>query len=208
MKDLAGQVVQCGIISGSEMSVSNLSKKFFRLVDEKIGPFDRPFQFRPFPFDAGGSLNFLEIAAKNGEAFTTFVSWDLFGHEKQKRGKLGRYELLTVCDDEKWCVDVLTHIGRQGLDELIEPGDMFDIGPLLKPEAPLQGVVFEAALQIKLQHWIWIEPCGVLRCIGVTRPELNFARKHGTPALMERLKRVGIYPKTIVQRKDSVDLTE
>ncbi len=192
----------------NEMSVSNLSKNFFRLIDGEIGPFDRPFQFRLFPFDAGGSLNFLKIAAKNDEGFATFVSWDLFGHEKQKHGKFGRYELLAVCDDEKWCMDVLSQIGRQGLNELIEPGDTFDLGPLLKPEAPVQGVVFEAALQFKLRQWIWSEACGLLRCIGVTRAELEFARKHGVPVLIERLKRAEIYPKTIVQRKASVDLAE
>jgi hypothetical protein len=190
------------------MTVSKLAKKFFRCVDEQIGPFDRPFEFRPFPFDSGGALNFLKIAAKEGETFSTFVSWDLFGHEKQKRGKFGRYELLAVCNDENWCMDVLTHIGQQGLNELIEPGDTFDLGPLIIPESPLQGVVFEAALQLKLRQWIWSEPCGLLRCIGVTRPELEFAKKLGVPALMERLKRAGIYPSTVAQRKNLVDLTE
>ena len=190
------------------MSVSKLSKIFFQLIDERIGPFDRPFQFRPFPFDTGGSLNFLTIGAKNGEPFTTYVSWDLFGHEKQKRGKLGRYELLAVCDDENWCVDVLTQIGRQGLNEIIESGDTFDIGPLVKPEMTLQGVIFEEAFRTKLRRWISSEPCGLLRCIGVTRPELEFARKHGVPTLIDKLKRAGLYPKTIVQRKDSVDLVD
>jgi len=188
------------------MSISNLSKKFFRLLDEKIGPFDRPFQLRPFPFDVGGSLNFLKISGKNGKGFTTFVSWDLFGHEKQKRGKFGRYELLTDCDDENWCVEVLTQIGRQGLNEIIESGDTFDIGPLVKSDAPIQGVIFEEVLRAKLRRWILSEPCGLLRCIGVTRPELEFAKKHGVPALVEKLKQSGIYPRTISRRKDSVAL--
>ena len=188
------------------MSVSNLSKEFFKLIDERIGPFDRPFQFRPFPFDAGGSLNFLTVGAKSGEPFTTYISWDLFGHEKQKHGKLGRYELLAVCDDENWCIDVLTQIGRQGLDAVIESGDTFDIGPLVKPDAALQGVIFEDAFQTKLRCWVLSKPCGLLRCIGVTRPELNFSRKHGVPALIEPLKLADIYPKTMVQRQGSVDL--
>ena len=62
------------------MSVSKLSKNFFQLIDERIGPFDRPFQFRPFPFDAGGSLNFLTIGAKNGEPF---IAWDILYDKNQ-----------------------------------------------------------------------------------------------------------------------------
>jgi hypothetical protein len=188
------------------MSVSTLSKKFFQLIDEKIGPFDRPFQFRPFPFDAGGSLNFLKVSGKNNGGFATYVSWDLFGHEKQKHGKLGRYELLTDCDDENWCIEVLTSIGRQGLNEVFDPGDTFDIGPLVKPDAPIQGVIFEAVLRTKLHRWVLSEHCGLLRCIGVTRLELEFTKKHGTPALIEKLKQAGIYPRMHVQRQTSIEL--
>jgi hypothetical protein len=76
----------------------------------------------------------------------------------------------------------------------------------VKPDAALQGVIFEDAFQTKLRCWVLSKPCGLLRCIGVTRPELNFSRKHGVPALIERLKLADIYPKTMVQRQGSVDL--
>ena len=182
------------------MSISTLSREFLRVVEEHLGAFDRPIEFRVFPFDAGGALNFLTIA--RGEPFVTYVSWDLFGHEQQQHGSLGRYELLTTCDNEEWCLDVLTKIGRQGCEEVFEPGDTFDIGPWVGPQVPLQGVVFEEALRAVVQQ----ERCGLLRCIGVTRPELGFAVRCGTPALVERLKRAGIYPRTIVRRGDSIDL--
>ncbi len=182
------------------MNLPKLSKKFFALLDDRIGPFDRPFQFRVFPFDAGGALNFLTVGVGRGDSFITYVSWDLFGHEQQKRGGLGRYELLVVDDDQKWCVDVLTKIGRQSLQEVFEPGDTLDIGSWVEPEAPIQGVVFEDALRQELSG----EPCGVLRCIGITRPELEFAKSHGPGMLAERLQQAGVYPHTVVQRNRSV----
>jgi Suppressor of fused protein (SUFU) len=184
------------------MSVALLSKEFFRVMDERVGPFDRPFQFRVFPFDAGGALNLLTVGAGRGEPLVTYVSWDLLGHEQQKRGSFGRYELLATCDDEQWCSDVLTKIGRLGLEELFEPGDTLDIGQWVSVDAPIQGVVFEEAFCAELQG----ERCGLLRCIGVTRAELEFAMRHSTPALVERLERAHVYPHTMVHRKESVEL--
>ena len=184
------------------MSLSLLSKEFFRVIDERVGPFDRPFEFRVFPFDAGGALNFLTVGIGRSEPFVTYVTWDLFGHEQQKRGSFGRYELLATCDDAQWCSDVLTKIGRLGLQELFEPGDTLDIGQWVNADAPIQGVVFEEAFCAELLG----EHCGLLRCIGVTRPELEFAMKHGTPALIERLDRAHVYPHTMIHRKESIEL--
>lgn len=49
------------------------------------------------------------------------------------------------------------------------------------------------------------EQCGLLRRIGVTRPELEFAIKEGTPSLVECLKRGHVYPRTELYTA-SVDL--
>src|SRR4051794_22264043 len=108
------------------MLIEKLAKTFFNILDDEIGPFDRPIQFRPFPFTAGGTLNFLTIGAGR-VVFVTYVSWDLFGHPEQKRGQLGRYEFLTVCDHEDWCLDIITKVGRQSLRITFDPGDTLDI---------------------------------------------------------------------------------
>src|SRR5688572_27429193 len=117
------------------MSVPQLAKAFFRHIDKSIGPFDRPFQFQVFPFDAGGGLNLLTVGAGRGDQFVTYVTWDLLGNEEQKRGHLGRYELTAICDDGDWCQDVLTKIGRQSLREVFEPGDTLDLGIWVAPDA-------------------------------------------------------------------------
>ena len=183
------------------MSVSQLAKSFFRHLDKNIGPFDRPFQFRVFPFEAGGALNFLTVGVGRGIPFVTYVTWDLLGNENQKRGSIGRYELMAISNDGDWCIDVLTKIGRQGLQEVFEPGDTLDIGPWVAPDSLIQGVVFEEALGIELCR----EHCGLLLCIGITKAELEFAIKHGGTALIECLKRTDLHPRTIL-RRDSIEL--
>src|SRR6266436_4052886 len=126
------------------MTLQGLAKAFFRTIENEVGPFDKPIQFHPFPFSAGGNLNFLTVG--RGKPFVTYVSWDLFGHPELKRGPLGRYELLAVCDDEKWCCDILSNIGRQGLQEIFVPGDTLNLAGWVDPDAALQGIVFEEAL--------------------------------------------------------------
>ena len=192
---------------GRPMNISALAKDFFELIDARLGPFDRPFQFHVFPFDAGGSLNFITKAVECDVPFVTYVSWDLFGHERQKRGTVGRYELMAVCDDARWCADVLTKVGRLGLIELLEPGDTFDIGAWVGADVLLQGIIFEEALSTELRYSDGAERCGLLLCIGVTRPELEYARTRGVPMLVERLQRAGIYPRTVGTGRKSVDLT-
>src|SRR5882724_23864 len=185
------------------MTLQGLAKAFFSAIEKELGPFDEPFQFHVFPFSAGGNLNFFTVG--RGKPFVTYVSCDLFEHPEQKRGSLGRYELLAVCDDEKWCNDILSDIGRQGLHEVFLPGDTLDIAALVDPDAALQGVVFEEAFYTTIGRFPKNEKASLLRCIGVTRNELAYARKHGVAALVKRLKAAKIYPGTIVNR-DSVDL--
>ena len=179
--------------------VPAIAKAFFQTLDKEIGPFDRPFQFHPFPFDAGGSLNFLTVGAGR-EEFVTYVSWDLLGHPEQKRGALGRYELLAVCNNAEWCADVLTNVGRQGLEELLQPGDTMDIAGWVGASSALQGLIFEEGLRVRLEVAGRPEACGLLRCIGVCRSELEYAMRHGVRALAEHLARAEVYPRTALSR--------
>jgi len=66
------------------MELSELAESFFHALEERIGPFDRPINFHVYPFDAGGGINLLTVGAGRRE-FVTYVTWDLFGHQQQKR---------------------------------------------------------------------------------------------------------------------------
>ena len=78
-------------------------------------------------------------------------------------------------------------------------GHTLDIGPWVGRDAPIQGVVFETVCSCRIDR----QPYGILRVVGVSRPELEYAQEHGTPALLARLKAAGAYPDTRVNR-DSV----
>jgi hypothetical protein len=75
-----------------------------------------------------------------------------------------------------------------------------DLGETVDSSEPLQGVVFESLASTRVQG----ESYGVLRCIGVTRPELEFGLKHGPSRLLARLKKAGIYPRTAVNRPSTI----
>ncbi len=184
--------------------MSELAESFFQALEERVGSFDRPINFHVYPFDAGGGINLLTVGAGRQE-FVTYLTWDQFGHQQQKRGSLGRFELCAVSADRDWCSDILTKLGRQTLIELFEPHDTVDIAQWVHPDSALQGLVLEEALRLKLGTPAALESCGLMRCIGVTRPELEFARQHGAQTLIERLRMTGVYPKTIPDRA-SVDV--
>jgi len=179
--------------------IPKLARNFFNILNEKVGPFDRPIQFRIFPFDAGGDINLLTVgnAARH---YVTYVTWDLFGHPEQKRGRLGRYELVASCDDPEWCRVALTHVGRLGLNELLESGCIVGIKDCFGAEPAIQGILLEEALSVKLRVGGEIEPCGLLRCIGITRPEMEFAMRGSAADLIQRLKLAKIYPNTDTRR--------
>jgi hypothetical protein len=67
----------------------------------------------------------------------------------------------------------------------------------LKKGARLQGVVLERFSTSKVGR----KKFGILRAIGVTRAELEWAREHSVGALIEKLKAAGVYPHSDVKRK-------
>lgn len=78
-----------------------------------------------------------------------------------------------------------------------------DISQIVKAGCPLQGLVIEEFARVKIDG----RGYGILRVHGTTKPELAFARKHGTTALLEKFKRARIYPRTNTKRKRSVKLS-
>jgi hypothetical protein len=61
-------------------------------------------------------------------------------------------------------------------------------------------VIFEKVYKTRIR----LRSYGVLRVIGVTRRELEYAQEHGVPSLVARLKSAGIYPNTLFDRASVV----
>jgi hypothetical protein len=131
---------------------------------------------------------------------TTYVSCELAVRDNQKPSEFGRYELLSTCDDELWVQSIVSDIGRMTLETAFGHGHTMDIGGWVAPDDPVQGVVFEEACRCRIGGM----PFGVLRVIGVSRPEMQYAQAKGTKALIRKLKAAGIYPCTLIRRSSVV----
>jgi Suppressor of fused protein (SUFU) len=172
---------------------------FAPLVDQ-IGAIDRETIFAIIGFDCGGPLNFSTIGSHRQEGFVTYISCELAVRKEQKPCPLGRYELLCSCDDESWVRSIVTDIARESLETRFAHGHSLDIGAWVEPSAVLQAVVLENVCQVKIEQKLF----GILRIIGITRPELEYKMEHGFDKLLIRLKKSGVYPNTSINRASVV----
>ncbi len=182
------------------MNYRKFYSQLFVPVEALLGPIDRDTLVAIVGFDAGGPLNFRTIGRAGGKPCITYLSCELAVREEQQPSEFGRYELLATCDDMLWVRAIVSDIGRMSLETKFGDGHTLDIGPWVPADAPIQGVLFEEASRC----FIGDEPFGVLRVIGVSRSEMEYAQQHGASALLDRLKAEGIYPCTIINRASVV----
>ena len=178
------------------MDYHKFYRRLFAPLEASIGPIDRDTLVAIVGFDAGGPLNFRTIGSERSGPCITYVSCELAVRDEQIPCEFGRYELLCTCDDQKWVRSIVSDIGRMTLEIAFGNGHTMDIRAWVGPDDPLQGVVFEEASRCRIEG----VPSGVLRVLGVTRPEMEHAQEHGTPALLRKLKAADIYPCTLIRR--------
>jgi hypothetical protein len=179
----------------TEVDYDKFYARLFRPLRRRIGPIDPLTIVAIIGFDAGGPLNFCTIHA-GAERFVTYVSCELAVRKDQQPAAFGPYELLATCDNERWVRRILTKIGEMSLEVTFGHGHTLDIAPWVPPRARIQGVVFERLCTARIDGVGY----GVLRCVGVTRSELTFARTTGVARLMTRLRAAGVYPRTQLSR--------
>jgi len=187
------------------MDYGSFYKQIYAPLEAAHGQIDTNTIVAIIGFDAGGPLNFCTIGRDTGASIVTYVSCELAVRDEQLPNANGRYELLASCDQEDWVRSILSDIGRMSLEAVFNDGDTMDIGGWVnegwfKRKPPLQGVLFKTESTSIANG----QSFGVLRCIGITRPEMVYAQSHGAPSLISLLKKNGIYPHTIVSRSSVV----
>jgi hypothetical protein len=175
-------------------------EELFRPLERELGPIDRLTIAAIVGFDVGGPLQFSTFGHDGPVERRAYVSCELAPRAEQQPSHRGRYELLIHCADEQWVRSVLSDIGRMTLEVSFDDGHSLDFGPWVEPEATLQGVVFEHAWTATIDGSSYC----VLRVIGVTRPELEYAQSRGVSALLSLLREAGVYPRTITDRTSAV----
>lgn len=182
------------------MNYQRFYRQLFAPLEVQIAPLDPTTIFAIIGFDCGGPLSFSTIGAERGDCITTYISCELAVRKEQVPSKLGRYELLCSCNNEKWVRRHITNLGRLSLETELGHGHTVDLGETVGAKAPLQGVVLEK----QSSTTIYKRKYGIIRVIGLTRAEMDYKRVHGFPALKRLLKQGGVYPHTLVRRKSVV----
>jgi hypothetical protein len=182
------------------MDYDRFYRRLFGPLEASLGPIDRDTIVAIVGFDGGGPLNFCTIGRSVNSPIVTYVSCEMAVRNQQQPSEFGRYELLTSCDDEQWVRSVVSDVGRMSFATVFGDGHTLDIGSWVKSSDSLQGIVFEKVYDCRISA----KSYGILRVIGVTRRELQYARESGAPALLERLKAAKVYPNTCVGRASIV----
>ncbi len=73
----------------------------------------------------------------------------------------------------------MTDIAGKSFEARFDHGHTLDIGAWVTPNDAIQGVVLERACSVEIEG----EPFCVLRCVGVTRQELEYAQAAGVSRL-------------------------
>ena len=158
-------------------------RQLFAPLEAELGPVD-PMTIAPIVgFDAGGPLSFCTFRPGSDSRCITYVSCELAIRAEQQPSEFGRYELLATSDDEHWVHSIVSDIGRMTLEGVFGDGHTLDIGPWVEDGDRIQGVVFERAASVQIEG----RSFGILRIVGVTRNELEFARSFGVSVLTSKL---------------------
>ena len=174
--------------------------ELYKPLESSIGPVDAETIVAIVGFDAGGPLNFCTIGYAGETELATFVSCELAVRPEQKPASFGRYELLTTCDSEQWVRSTLTALGHATMEFKFGHRHTLDIGVWGDDDAKFQGLLLERESTAKYDG----KKYGVMRVIGLTRAELDFAVKKGVPQLITKLKKAGVYPNTLMERESVV----
>ena len=170
------------------MDYEKFYRRLFVPLESIHGPIDGDTIVAIIGFEAGGPLNFCTFGRESSDRFITYVSCELAVREEQQPSEFGRYELLIACDDERWVRGIVSDIGRMSFEVPFGHGQTMDIGPWVESGESIQGIVFEKVCATKIDR----KPYGVMRIIGVTRPEMEYTQVHTSSKLIACLRgRVG-----------------
>jgi hypothetical protein len=183
------------------MDYRRFYKQLFRPVEERVGRVDEASIMAIIGFDCGGPITLCTIG-RGRERFVTYITCELSVREVQQPAEFGRYELMMTCDDESWAHKILTNLGQMSFESAFGHGHTIDISRVVETNCPIQGLVMEEFAHVTIDG----QPYGILYVHGITRPELRFAMESGAGALLERLRRAGVYPRTSIHRKASTEI--
>jgi hypothetical protein len=173
---------------------------FIAAAKRELGPQDKGVDHAIIGFDFGGPTDLLSFSNPPGlkKNAVYFVTTDLIFQDKQPQNSLGRYE-LAMCANEKnrrWAHGILSHLALATMDEVFDENHTVDITIWVDAKCPVKGLLLSKLFAGKIKH----QSFGALLCLGLTKPELDFALEHGSEKLLDQLKAANIFPITNPKR--------
>ncbi len=131
----------------------------------------------------------------------TYVTSDLTAPESnQVSSEIGNYELM-ICtrSESKWAAGIISNIAQYTLECAINPSHTMDYG--FPDTSKLEAIVF---VKPDLPAYVFLgREYGILLCVGITKPELEYAFRISSESLIKVLEKNKILPYTDFDR-DSV----
>jgi Suppressor of fused protein (SUFU) len=118
----------------------------------------------------------------------------------QRRNTLGNYELM-ICTQQELpkAADLVSKLARYTCDATLEPKHTMDL-PDYFGDSTIRGLLFTHPRDEPVRFEFLDRSYGLLLCIGITAPELGFARSLGANELLVLLKEQRVFPYTIPDR--------
>jgi hypothetical protein len=122
----------------------------------------------------------------------------------QVEGEFASYELM-ICTraETPKAADMISRLACYTCDAALSAGESMDIGTFFDDDS-IRAFLFCHPLDMPLIYELNLRKCGVLLCIGITKDELDFKMKKGSGALLEHLKKSGVFPFTEPNRKSVI----
>ncbi len=162
-----------------------------------FGPADDKVLTAIPPFYLGGAADVLTF--RQGAESVYYVTAGVIGDDRARSNNLGQCELM-IClrEPAEWAPNLVSNLARYTTEAVLNPGDTMDIAPALPQPTRLDHLLFISFTELTVAG----KRAGVLLCLGITGEEYEFARVHGSSALIERLKQANVYPFTDLGRSN------
>ncbi|HYV48886.1 MAG TPA: suppressor of fused domain protein [Myxococcaceae bacterium] len=174
-------------------------RRLFKPLEADLGKVSEKAMVPIIGFSGGGPPSLSAVGRARG-GFTTYVTRELACYPEQVDADDGGgpYELLITTNELPWALGAFTGVGRVSFEAALGPGHTLDLGTFAEPKDRLQGVVLDRVVTVPFGR----KKFGILRAIGITRPEMEWAQRQPERyALLEKLKAAGVYPNSDVKRK-------
>jgi hypothetical protein len=164
-----------------------------------LGPADEEVFHALLPLYLGGDADVLRFHPPG--MGVAYVTSDLIGDNRQLQNDLGNFELM-IClrYGDNWAPNLISRLARYTFEAYLQPWETMEIGVALPEGSAITAFAFVPHARFKVLE----RDCGLLLCLGITADESKGFHERDPQFVVERLKQLGVYPFTELQRGSAV----